>query len=611
MTRPDPLLGAALSALLLAATPAAAQQALVFGRTVSGELTADDARVEDGGYRYDEWTFSTREGQRVELTLTAADFDAYLEVWAANSGTDDGPQWSDDDSLSGTDARLRFSAPAGDWIVRARGFESEALGAYALTLAERPPAPRAPRPTGVRVGRAVQGDLSDRDPETGDGVRYDAYALRMRQGERVLATLTSDAFDPMLQVGRGVGEEFVELGVNDDDGQGLNSRLVFEAPSSGEFVIRVTPVGADDGAYVLTLAEAPPAAPAAALGWGASVQGDLSPTDGVNADGAVVDVYRFTGTAGQRAQIDVTSSAFDAYVELRAESDPSQVLAEDDDGGPEGTDSRLLHTLPADGEYRVEVRAFAPGGVGAYTVSLTEAAPERPATPLAFGAAVEGQIEDADPRDSENRGYDSYVFSGVEGQRVQAILRSGDFDAFLRVGSAEGEFSDLASDDDGLGEGTDSRLNFTVPADGDYVLRVSPLGPDADGLYAVELIDRGPKPQPGSLIVGASVRGVLSENDDAAADGSWFDSYRVHAKAGEPLRIELASNAFDAFVMIGREKDDGGFEVLGSDDDSLSDTHARLDWEAPEDGDYVIRAGSFGAQEAGRYVLTVKPQPKP
>ncbi|MBU2117130.1 MAG: peptidase, partial [Alphaproteobacteria bacterium] len=138
MTRPDPLPGVAVAALLLVAAPAAAQDALSFGRTAAGELTADDARVEDGGPRFDAWTFSTREGQRVELTLASADFDAWLEVWPAG-GEAEGPAWSDDDSLSGTDARLRFTAPAGDWVVRARGFESDALGAFALTLTERPP----------------------------------------------------------------------------------------------------------------------------------------------------------------------------------------------------------------------------------------------------------------------------------------------------------------------------------------------------------------------------------------------------------------------------------------------------------------------------------------
>ena len=601
--------GVALCALLLAATPALAQDRLSFGRTVAGQLTAEDAQVEDGGYRHDAWAFSTREGQRVELTLTSTDFDAYLEVWPAG-GQADGAQWSDDDSLGETDARLRFTAAAGDWIVRVRGFESDALGDYSLTLAERPPAPRPPRPTGIRLDRPVNGVLDSRDPETEDGARYDTYALRLRQGDRVLVTLTSDDFDPRVQVGTNTRDGFTELASNDDDGQGLNSRLVFAAPSSDEFIVRVLPVGDDDGAYVLTLAEAPALAPATALGWGDTVQGELLSTDGLNADGAVVDVYRFSGTAGQRARIDATSGAFDTYVELRAESDPAQVLAEDDDGGPEGTDSSLLFTLPADGDYRVEVRSFAPGGFGAYTVSLAEAAPERAPIPLAFGLPIEGAIDDDDPRDGDNRGYDSYVFSGLEGQRVQAILRSGDFDALLRVGSAEGDFTELASDDDGLGEGTDSRLNFTLPADGDYVLRASPLGPDTDGLYALELIDRGPKPEPGSLLVGATVRGTLSEADDAAEDGSWFDSYRLHARAGVPLRIELASNTFDSFVIVGREKADGTFEVLGSDDDGLSDTHARLDWEPDEDGDYVIRAGSFGSAEAGAYVLTVKPQAK-
>lgn len=606
MIRSSVLAGAALSALLLAAAPVSAQQRLDFGRPASGELTTDDARVPDGGYRYDEWTFSTREGQRVELTLTAADFDAYLEVWRAGAET---AEWSDDDSLGETDARLRFTAPAGDWIVRARGFEAEALGAYALTLTERRAAPRAPRPTAIRPDRPVNGALDARDPETEDGRRYDAYSFRARQGDRLLITLTADDFDPQLRVGTAAGG-FTELASNDDDGQGLNSRLVFTAPSSGEFLVRVEPVGADDGAYALTLAEAPPLSPATPLAWGETLQGDLTATDGVNADGDVVDVYRLTGRAGQRARIDVASAAFDAYVELRAESDPSQVLAEDDDGAGEGTDARLTFTLPADGDYRVEVRAFAPGGFGAYSVSLTEAEPERAAEPLAFGATVQGEIDDADPRDDDDRGYDAYVFTGVEGQRIQAILRSGDFDALLRVGSADGEFEELATDDDGLGQGTDSRLNFVLPADGDYVLRASPLGADTDGLYSLELIDRGPKPRPGSLLVGASVRGTLSEADDAADDGSWYDGYVLHAKAGEPLRIEMASNAFDAFLIVGREKADGGFEVLGSDDDSLSDTHARLDWEPDEDGDYVIRAGSFGAQEAGGYVLTVKPQPK-
>lgn len=599
--------GCALSALALAAAPAVAQETLTWGRAAQGELTATDPQIEDGN-RYDEWGFSTRQGQRVELTMTAETFDAYLEVWAAD-GTAVGPNWFDDDSLGGTDARVRFTAPAGDWIVRARGFDAEAAGAYELRLAERPPAPRAPRPSALRLGQTATGELSSRDPETDEGERYDAWRIRARQGERILITLTSDAFDPIVRVGSEAGGLFSELAVNDDDGRSLNSRLIFEAPSAGDYVVRVSAVGDGEGAYSLAAAQAPAESPVQTLQIGQSIEAELTETDGLNARGAHADVYRFEGAAGQRVRVDMTSQALDAYLELSAEADRGTILAEDDDGGEAGTDARLTYTLPADGAYLIHARAFAPGGLGAYRLEIGEAAPERPAEALAFGARIEGQITEDDPTDGDGRGYDAYVFSGVAGQRIQAILRSGDFDSFLRVGSAEGEFAELASDDDGLGRGFDSRLNFTLPEDGDYVLWASALSDEESGLYSVELIDRGPEPGRGSLLVGSRVRGTLSEADSIADDESWFDTYEFEAKAGETLEIVMASNAFDAFVVVGRDKANGQFEALGSDDDSLSDTHARLEWEAPADGTYVIRAGSFGVSESGAYVLSVTPKP--
>ncbi len=607
MTRSFWIAGAALSALALAAAPASAQS-LQFGAPAAGELSADDPLTPDG-LRHDDWRFSTRDGQRVELTLQSEAFDAWLEVWPADADPEAGPVRQNDDGLSGTDSRLRYTASGGDWIARVRAFDGEATGAYVLTLTQRPPAPRAPRPTATRIGATVNGQLSDRDPETAEGQIFDAYRLRLRAGERLLLTLTSDAFDPVVRIGTQTRDDFAELAMNDDDGAGLNSRLVFEAPSTGDYVIRVSPLAEGQGDYVLTLAEAPPPAAAEPLAFGAPAAGTLDVTDGLDAEGRQTDAWVFQGTAGMRVQIDMISGDFDTYVVLLAESDPATALAEDDDGGPEGTNSRLFHTLPADGAYRIQARSFAPGGTGAYDLTVIEAEPERPAQALAFGETLQGDIEAADPLDGEGRNFDAFVFTGAEGQRIQAIGRSGDFDVYLRIGSADGEFSELASDDDGLGQGTDSRLNFTLPADGDYVMRLSPLGADEDGLYSLELIDRGPKPAPGSLVVGASVRGTLTETDDAAADGSWFDSYAFHAKAGEALTVTLAANAFDAFIIVGREKADGEFEVLGSDDDSLSDTHARLEWEAPEDGTYVIRAGSFGPSEAGAYVLRLEPTP--
>ena len=99
----------------------------------------------------------------------------------------------------------------------------------------------------------------------------------------------------------------------------------------------------------------------------------------------------------------------------------------------------------------------------------------------------------------------------------------------------------------------------------------------------------------------------MSVADALADEGAYYDAYRFQAKKDEKLRITLVSNAFDAFIDLGEDGED--FTSIASDDDSLSDTHAKLDWTAPEDGWYVVRARSLGPNETGAYALTVERQP--
>ena len=188
-------------------------------------------------------------------------------------------------------------------------------------------------------------------------------------------------------------------------------------------------------------------------------------------------------------------------------------------------------------------------------------------------------------------------------------MRSGDFDTFLQIGRPGERFRPLASDDDGLMEGTDSRLNFTLPEDGEYVLRALPLGADGKGLYALELIDRGPQPQPGSILVGSTVWGTLAANDATSDSNSAYDAYRITVRKDEKLLITMVSNEVDSFVTIGRDKANGDYEMLASDDDGLTDTHSKLEWTAPSDGTFEIRAGAYQFGQFGVYALTVEKQP--
>ena len=610
MRRQMILAAASWLALSVAATEALAQEAqpLAVGDSVEGEIGDGDARHPEGFYRYDAYAFEARDGQRLEAVMRSSAFDAALALHDPEGGEE--PLAFDDDGLGeGTDARLRFTAErTGTYILRARTLGEAGDGAYSLSLAERPPARPAPRPSAIRLGRTVEGELTARDPESEDGRPYDAWSFRAGEGERFAIALDSEAFDPVVRVGRMEGGAFEELAMNDDGADaGLNSRLVFVAPEGGTYVIRATPLGAgSEGAYSLTLSEGPEPLSAQPIAIGDTVEGALTEDDGTSLNGVPADAWRFEGRAGQRIRIDLASTDFDTYLELFDGANNS--LATDDDGGPEGTNSRLIFSLPADGAYVIEARGFT-SATGDYSLSLMEMEPERAPEPLAFGTTLEGEIGEGDSRDTEDRGFDGYSFSGRQGQRIQAIMRSGDFDTVLRIGRAEGEFSALASDDDGLGEGTDSRLNYTLPEDGEYVLRASAYGPEGEGLYSLELIDRGPQPEPGSILVGATARGTLGESDATAEDNSFYDAYRVTLKAEEKLTIIMASNEVDSFVVIGRPGEEGAFEVLGSDDDGLSDTHSKLEWTAPSDGTYEIRAGTFQQGQTGAYALIVEKQP--
>ena len=599
------------AALLAGASLAQTLPSLRVGATVQGVLNDEDqtrGAEGDGQYRFEDYKVAARRGQRLEAVLRSDDFDAYLQVFApGQEGADGSALAEDDDGLGdGTHARLRFVAPAdGTYTLRARTLSGVEGGAFSLSLTQRPPAPRAPRPTGISVGATVKGELTDRDPETDDETgHYDAYVFRAAAGQRYAIALNSDDFDPMVHVGTMEGGSFIEAASNDDGaGQGLNSYLVFTPPSAGEYVIRATPLGSDGtGDYTLALTEAPPAPVASPIEIGDKLEGELAEDDGVNDSGAKADAYTFTATAGQRIDATLTSDDFDTYLELH-DADGA-LIDEDDDGGEKGTDSRLIATLEEGGTYTLQVRATGDVTTGRYKLALAEAAPEPKPVPLPFAEVTQGEVKTESARDDDGRGYNAYTFSGEEGHRVQIVMRSGDFDTYLQVSKA-GDFEALGSDDDGLGEGTDSRLNYILPETGDYVIRASPLGSDEKGLYSIELTDKGPQPEPGSILIGATARGTLTDSDALADDGVSFDAYAIQVTEGDKLNVTLVSNDFDAYLDIGRDKD-GEWDSVASDDDSLSDTHAKVEWTVDETGTYIIRARSFASGSTGAYALTVE-----
>ncbi len=610
-------LAASISALALVCATAGWAQPnpettpLRVGEEISGRLDGSDPTGgSDGGeYRFEDFEFVGRAGARLEAIMRSDDFDAYLEVFRADDLSTS--LFSDDDGLGeATNSRLRFVLPgSGPYILRARTLIGTEGGEYRLELRQRPRAPRAPRPAAVRKGSAVAGSLGPRDPETDEGTPYDAFSLRLGEGERVSISLMSDAFDPVVSIGRFDRGNFTELAQNDDrPGGGLDSLLIFTAPTAGDYVVRASGLGTESqGSYTLLVNDGPPPLAAKPISIGAEVTGELTDDDGSNDAGQRADAFSFFATAGQRVSIALDSNAFDAYLQLFGPDGKS--LGEDDDGGDEGTNSRLIRTLAESGTYIVQARSLGDGGLGSYTLKIEEAAPAPEPDMIGFGQTLQGEIRSGGARDDEGRNFVAYRFEGREGDRVQVVLRSGDFDTFVQLGLRADPFQMLASDDDGLGEGTDSRLTFRLPSTAEYEIRASPLGAEEKGLFSIELIDRGPQPLPGSILVGASARASLTDNDALTDEGIFYDDYRIEVAEGDKLIVTMVSNDFDAFIDVGREVQGGLFESIASDDDSLSDTHAKVDWTVEQAGSYLIRARSFARGQTGSYTLAVERKP--
>src|SRR5690606_22771989 len=98
---------------------------------------------------------------------------------------------------------------------------------------------------------------------------------------------------------------------------------------------------------------------------------------------------------------------------------------------------------------------------------------------------VSGTLSENDALLPDGTGYQQWRVALDRGETVVIDLQSADFDPFLSIGRMAGDtFEELDANDD-FGAGTDSRLTFSPPAAGEYLIRVRPyLGP-ASGSYSL------------------------------------------------------------------------------------------------------------------------------
>ena len=343
-------------------------------------------------------------------------------------------------------------------------------------------------PAAAQAPWSASGELTDGDSAADGQHRYDSHPLRLEAGQRYRISVDSDAFDPLAELYRPGQDEPVAR--DDDSGPGVNARIAYAPAESGEYVLRVTAFSAEGrGAYTAGLAlQQPPAAPMQGAEAGT---GRLEDDDEADDEDRRYDQYAIRLEAGVRYRIAVDSEAFDPVARLYRPGEEEPV-AENDDAG-DGLNSRIFHSPRESGGYVLRVTSYSGDGRGAYSYAVGTQPPlPPPSTSFSRMEATiwrvyTGAVAAADPADEQGRRFDDYLVTFTAGQQRTISLESEAFDPYVQVfRAAERDGEALAADDDS-GDGLDSMLVFTAEEAGDYVVRVSALGPSGAGAYRLRV----------------------------------------------------------------------------------------------------------------------------
>lgn len=345
---------------------------------------------------------------------------------------------------------------------------------------------------------------------------------------------------------------------------------------------------------------------------GQTITSQLTETDPVmsSQDSSHYKAFRYHGRRGEAVKVTLRSTDFDAFLNV-GRPGPSGAFVSDrvNDDGAGGTDAQMTYVFTTDGDLEIRANSLQEA-TGAFTLQLERGTPPGPVVDhrINIGQTVNGTLTERSPQERDETYFEQYSFTGRAGQTVQVTMSATDVDPYLSLGrtGADG-FTSLATDDD-HGGGTTARIVFTIPANGTYVIHANTV---AKGTGAFELAlaegtaSEATNRPAGEIAAGQPVSGTLESTDPRAGDGSYYDAYVYHGKAGEHIAITMRAPDFDAYLSVGKMTD-GAYEGTGSDDDSGGGTDARVEMTLAQDGDIIIRANSLESGSTGGYTLQVE-----
>ena len=342
--------------------PCSIVRALQFGQTASGTLSASDCRLGDNSaIQTYEFTLATR--QKVEIEMTSSAVDPYVFLADASLNVIE----EDDDGGIGLNARILRTLDPGRYIVIANTFAANSFGAYQLAV--------RPAPAACVTGRATtlpsttDATLTSQACLQRDGSFEDRYDVQLTQPTVLRLRASSSAIAPFL-----VLTEQNEAVIDKTNAPRGGTAVLESSLAAGRYTVLVRGARNEVGAYRLVVEPAVnPCDVTRVLTLGQTVQesfaqGDCALADQTGGPVRFFERYGLVLTERTSVQVDMTSTAVDAYL-LIQNAQTGAVVAENDDRAVDNRNSRIVADLPA-GNYIVNATTYATGETGPFTLTI-------------------------------------------------------------------------------------------------------------------------------------------------------------------------------------------------------------------------------------------------
>lgn len=363
------------AAITVVSDPCSTVRTLNIGQTFTGALAAADCRLSDNS-AIQSFTFTLATETVLEIEMTSTAVDAYLFV-ADNAGN---TVVEDDDGGTGTNARVLRSFPAGKYFVFANAYNANSFGAYQLSLKLAPTACSLGR--AITIPSSTNATLSVANScKLNDKSYLDRYELTLTTRQTVRMDMISTVVDSYLLLLDNNGKLVAQ---DDDAGAGVNAHIEVQLEAGHYFLLANAGINQVGNYRLDVVVPVDPCAVTKTINLNSTVTGTLTAADcTVGGTGPIPNTQRWllnVATAGP-IQIDMTSSAVDAYLVLQNAA-TGAVLAENDDAAAGSTNARIAANFPA-GQYIINATTYDFNETGAYSLTAAAIVTSTPVTIVA------------------------------------------------------------------------------------------------------------------------------------------------------------------------------------------------------------------------------------